>query len=120
MITDWTQYLYEARVVGVYDADTMDLCVDLGFNIAVTHRVRLYGIDAWEVRGVERRRGRIARDWLREQIPVGSTVRVETIQDKQGKYGRYLAVVYDQCEQGEWRNLNQALVENGHAEHRWY
>ena len=119
-MNDWSPYSYTATVVSIYDADTLTLNIDLGFKTTVKHRVRLYGIDAWEVRGPEKEHGKIARDWLREQIPPGTIVRIETIKDSTGKYGRYLAVVYKLDDRGGWRNLNQELVENGHAETRTY
>ena len=49
-------YWYKAKVVKVVDADTVDLLVSLGLHSYSEERFRLYGIDAWEVRGEERRR----------------------------------------------------------------
>lgn len=117
---NWSPYIYSATVVSIYDADTLDLRIDVGFKITVNHRVRLHGIDAWEVRGPEKERGRIARDWLREQIPPGTQVRIETIKDRRGKYGRYLARIWKADDAGGWRNLNEELVTAGHAVHKIY
>ena len=41
-------YVYNAHLDRVVDADTIDLMVDLGFNVKMKMRVRLMGIDAPE------------------------------------------------------------------------
>jgi endonuclease YncB( thermonuclease family) len=51
-MNDWSPYSYTATVVSIYDADTLNVRFDLGFKIGVNHRVRLHGIDAWEVRSL--------------------------------------------------------------------
>ena len=43
-------YEYEADLVRVVDADTVDVIIDIGFSVFVKKRVRLYGIDAYESR----------------------------------------------------------------------
>jgi micrococcal nuclease len=117
---------YAGTVVGCYDADTCDvtfhLQADLGFGITSTttfsDKVRLYGIDAWELRGEEKPKGLVARDWLNSQVR-GKLVRVDIIQksgrDARGKYGRWLAVLWLGTV-----NLNDQLVELGHAEYAEY
>lgn len=121
-----TYKTYAGTVVNCYDADTCDvtfhLQADLGFGISSTtdfsDKVRLYGIDAWELRGVEKEKGKVARDWLNSQVR-GKLVRVDIIQksgrDARGKYGRWLAVLWLGSV-----NLNEQLVELGHAEHAEY
>ncbi|MCP4507044.1 MAG: thermonuclease family protein [Fuerstiella sp.] len=95
----------------------MTVEVDLGFDVSTTQKLRLYGINAWEVRGDERPQGLIARDWFREQVPIGSTIYLKTQKDKRGKYGRYLATVYDDLDS---QALNHRLVELGHAKYQKY
>ena len=107
-------YTYRAFVMGVYDGDTITVRVDLGFHTFVEQRLRLARINAWEVRGTERPAGLLARDWLRSQI-LGKDVTVTTEQDKQGKYGRYVAeIILD------GGNLSDALVANQHAKYQSY
>ena len=73
-------------------------------------KLRLYGIDTPELRGEEREQGIVVRDILREMI-LGKEVTIRSYKDKQGKYGRYLAnIIVDGLD------LNQWLVDNGHAE----
>jgi len=109
------EYKYKARVVRVVDADTVDCDVDLGFKININLRFRLDAIDAWEVRGSERPKGLIAKQWLVDEIE-GKEITIKTIKDKKGKYGRYLVVLFDEF----GRSYNAELVELGHAEWKDY
>ena len=61
-------YEYKAKIIKVYDGDTVTAVIDLGFNVSITEKVRLYGLDAPEVRGDERPDGLISRDRLRDRI----------------------------------------------------
>jgi len=124
---DFTPYHYRAEVVSVYDADTITVSVDLGFKIKVEQVLRFSRIDAWEVQGPERPRGIVARDWLRGVLTEGTKIFVQTIKDKQGKYGRYIAEIFVESPKhpegsGElfFRNLNDELVSLGHAEYKDY
>lgn len=75
----------------------------------------MYGINAPEMRGDEREQGLISRDALRAKIPAGVEVIIKTVQDKKGKYGRYLAEIYlDDL------NINKWLVDDGYAVYKDY
>lgn len=113
-------YNYQATVASVYDADTVTLVFDLGLGVQTTQRVRLYGVNAWEVRGEERIKGLFARDWLRRLIPPGTTVGVRTIKDSRGKYGRYLCVLWLPSDGGKPTNINRQLVDKGHGRYVAY
>ncbi len=103
-------YNYKAKIIGVYDGDTVTAVVDLGFLHSQEMKLRLYGIDTPELRGAEKIEGRKVRDILRGMI-LDKEVEIHTYKDKQGKYGRYLAtIVLDGVD------INQWLVDNGHAE----
>jgi micrococcal nuclease len=112
-------YLYQAEVVEVYDADTATLRVDLGFNITLTERFRLYRINAWEVTGPEKPQGLLAKDFFLQQCPIGSTVWIKTVRNKKGKYGRYLADIYIKTTDN-YQCLNDLLVANNHAKYQEY
>ena len=56
-------------------------------------KLRLHRINASELRGKERPKGILSRDFLREKID-GKEITIETIKDKKGKYGRYLAEIW--------------------------
>ncbi len=104
-------YEYRAYVRKVYDADTITVDIELGFDIVVKNqKIRLLGIDAPEVRGKERERGLVSRDQLRGRIS-NKWIIIKTKQDKKGKYGRWLGTVYLDKE-----NINNWLLEEGLAE----
>ncbi|MCA9693084.1 MAG: hypothetical protein R3A51_11295 [Nannocystaceae bacterium] len=84
-------YEYRARVQRVIDGDTFDFDVDVGFYISLRMRVRLRGVNTPELRGDERERGLAAKEFVVEQLPVGSYALIRTA--KIGKYGRYIADV---------------------------
>ena len=106
MLIDWSQfqweegkqYCYNAMYVSAYDGDTVTLLIeaDVGFDIttSVKHTFRLYGINTPEVRGSEREAGLVSRDFVRSNLALASSIKVQTSKDKTGKYGRYLAVLW--------------------------
>ena len=105
-------YEYKAIVISVYDADTITVNIDLGFGIwTFKQKVRLYGIDAPEMRGPERADGIESRDWLREKI-LDKKIVLKTKKDKTGKFGRWIGDVYLP---GEEISLNEQMVRNGLA-----
>ena len=107
-------YTYRAKIIGVYDGDTVTALVDLGFGITNKIKVRLKGINTPELRGVERAQGIISRDFLREKI-LNKDIVIETFKDKKGKYGRYIGTLWINDE-----NINELLVEQGLAEKKDY
>lgn len=102
-------YEYRATIVKVIDGDTVDVMIDMGLRIYTQQRIRLYGINAPELRTPE---GPKARYRLAELLPFGSEVTLRTFKDKQEKYGRYLGVFID----SEGHEVNQRMVLEGHAE----
>ena len=106
---------YPSEVISIYDGDTITVEINLGFGISKTERLRLYGLDAPEMRGVEKPEGIISRDALRKKI-LGKQVRIETLKnDKKGKYGRIIATIWLGDE-----NINNWMVQNDYAEYRVY
>ena len=110
-------YIRNAKVLSVYDGDTITLMVDCGYY---THRqitVRLYGVDTPEIRTknkVEKKKGLMVRDWVRKMI-LGKDVVVESHkQGKKGKFGRFLCKIYI----GNWC-INEELVKKGYANEYW-
>ncbi len=102
-------YNYKAKIIDVYDGDTVTAIVDLGFLHFQEMKLRLYGIDTPELRGVEKEAGIVVRDLVREMI-LNKEVEIHSYKDKQGKYGRYLAnIIVDGLDINKW------LVDNGHA-----
>ena len=113
-------YTYKVKnIISIYDADTVHVQVDLGFNIEFAIKVRLAWINAPEVRGDEREFGLISRDWLRERLLSAELEKrdifIKTIKDKTEKYGRYLGEIY--IDSLDTRSINDELVFEGFAEY---
>ncbi len=106
-------YQYRARVVSVYDGDTLRADVDLGFFTWIKNeQFRLARLDTPEVRGDERADGLIARDRLRDLV-LDQDVIIET--EKKGKFGRYIAEVFLEADDGSLVNVNDVLLDEGLA-----
>lgn len=120
-------YEYSATVLRVVDGDTLHVDIDLGFRFRFETIIRLYGINAPEMKtrrvapeGVAARQFVI--DWLvanATDVMVPATpihihgmwpVMLQTRKDRQEKYGRYLGIVV-----ANGSNLNDAMVATGHA-----
>ncbi len=102
-------YEYSCEVERVVDGDTIDVTLDLGFDILHKCRVRLYAIDTPESRTRnkdEKARGKMAAAFLKEAIEDGEKVVIQTkLKDSKGKYGRVLGdVVVDN------KNINQMMI----------
>ena len=62
-------YKYNAKLIRVIDGDTIDALIDLGFDVWVKKRIRLYGINTPETRTrdlEEKKAGIAAKDRLSE------------------------------------------------------
>jgi endonuclease YncB( thermonuclease family) len=111
------EYLYAATVAGVVDGDTLDLDIDLGFDVSVRQRIRLARVNSPEL---DTQAGRAARDFLVAELVSVATVVVQT--RKADLHGRYVAEVFvstktttieDCFKSGVY--LNDALATKGHA-----
>ena len=110
-------YIYRAKVTKVYDGDTCTADIDLGMKTWVhSETLRLNRINTPELRGSEREAGLVARDRLRELI-LDKEIFLQTIKDKTGKYGRYLAEIWVIDENGGFVNINDQLIAEGLAEY---
>tara|TARA_R100001163_G_C5016954_1_gene160956 strand:+ start:356 stop:811 length:456 start_codon:yes stop_codon:yes gene_type:complete len=90
-------YQYKAKVRRVIDGDSIVCDIDLGFGIILKERnVRLFGIDTCEIRSknlAEKQFGKLAKEFVRRQLPRGFDVILSTHLDKNDKFGRILAEV---------------------------
>ena len=111
--------MYEYRVkkvTGVVDGDTIDVELDLGFNISYSQRVRLAGIDTPESRTKdlkEKTLGLEVKQRLKETLAKANVIVIRTeLPDSSEKYGRILGWLFlDGAEQ----SVNEALVADGYA-----
>ena len=104
------------KVTKVVDGDTIDVDIDLGFNISYAQRVRLPGIDTPESRTKDLREkalGLEVKDKIKKAIESSKTVIIKTeLPDSTEKYGRILGWVYLD---GAAKSLNEQLIEEGYA-----
>ena len=114
---------YNFRVVSidrVVDGDTIDVSIDLGFDLIKKERVRIAGIDTPEKRTrdlEEKALGIDATNWMKKNLEdtiAGDdelTIRTELV-GGMGKYGRLLGWLYV----GESDvSLNEIMIEQGYA-----
>jgi micrococcal nuclease len=103
---------YKATIISVYDGDTVTADIEVGFGIHMIEKIRVYGINAPEVRGEEKKDGIVSRDSLRELID-GKEVKI--ISHGRGKYGRIVAeIIYKDINISDW------LVAYGLAVYKQY
>jgi micrococcal nuclease len=124
-------YIYKSELIRVVDGDTVDLIIDLGFDTSRKERFRLYGIDAPEMRTEA---GKEAKAWLWEALQPLEAIYVQTIQlstkAKRDKYGRFLAVLYDDLGDIDANramktpvspaSINAKMIVEGHAKERYW
>ena len=108
-------YRYRAKIIRVIDGDTIDVDLDLGFDVWLRkQRVRLYGIDTPESRtsdAEEKKYGTLSKNKLKDFCKEDSWVTIEThVGDEKGKFGRILANIWL-----EETNVNQWLIDNKYA-----
>jgi micrococcal nuclease len=110
-------YTYRVRKVHkVVDGDTIDVDIDLGFNVSFYQRVRLAGIDTPESRTTdknEKELGLEVKKKLGEYLANAQNIVIRTEKpDSTEKYGRILGWLYvDDNEQ----SINHALIAGGYA-----
>jgi len=107
---------YVRKVENVVDGDTIDVLIDLGFDILFQSRVRLAGIDTPESRTkdlAEKALGLEAKEYLKKAIKDAKSVVIKTEKmDSSEKYGRILGWVYVN---GDTESLNDKMINDGYA-----
>jgi micrococcal nuclease len=108
------------EIVKVLDGDTIDVMIDLGFDLFKKERVRIAGVDTPEKRTrdlEEKALGKDATNWLKEKLDstiAGDdelTIRTELVGGV-GKYGRLLGWCYI----GDADvSLNEQMITEGYA-----
>ena len=111
-------YEYKCKVKRVVDGDTMDVILDLGFDIHHAVRVRMAGIDTPESRTRdkdEKARGKLSKAFLKESIKGKKIILKTKIKDAKGKFGRVIAEVWAEFEEGSLRNINELMIKECYA-----
>ena len=107
---------YVRKVENIVDGDTIDVLIDLGFDILFQSRVRLAGIDTPESRTkdlAEKALGLEAKEYLKKNLKDAKSVVIKTEKmDSSEKYGRILGWVYIN---GDTESLNDKMINDGYA-----
>lgn len=111
-------YEYRARVNKIVDGDTVDVDIELGFDIVLTgQRVRIMGIDTPESRtsdDLEKVFGLAAKNRLKELLGPTAVLRTQVEKDgddAKGKFGRILGDFVAP----DGRMVTDIMIEEGHA-----
>jgi micrococcal nuclease len=111
-------YEYRVTILKVIDGDTVDVDIDLGFNIVLSNeRVRIMGIDTPESRTrdkVEKKFGLASKARLKQLLGKTAILRTQVSksgEDMKGKFGRILGdfVAHD------GRMVTEIMAEEGHC-----
>ena len=107
---------YVRKVENVVDGDTIDVLIDLGFDILFQSRVRLAGIDTPESRTKdlkEKALGLESKEYLKKALKDAKSVVIKTEKmDSSEKYGRILGWLYIN---GETESVNDKMINDGYA-----
>ena len=110
-------YEYHVKKVNnVVDGDTIDVEIDLGFDISFSSRVRLAGIDTPESRTTnkaEKVLGLEAKEYVKSKIKDAKEVVIKTEKmDSSEKYGRILGWLFLD---GSKVSVNEQMIADGYA-----
>jgi micrococcal nuclease len=104
------------KVTNVVDGDTIDVEIDLGFDISFSSRVRLAGIDTPESRTTnkaEKVLGLEAKEYVKSKIKDAKDVVIKTEKmDSSEKYGRILGWIFLD---GSKVSVNEQMIADGYA-----
>ena len=111
--------MYEYRVkkvLKIVDGDTIDVDIDLGFNVSYTQRVRLAGIDTPESRTTDLREkalGLEVKEYLKSLLDSTDDIVIQTEKpDSSEKYGRILGWLFINDEE---ISINEKMINDGYA-----
>jgi micrococcal nuclease len=103
-------------VTNVVDGDTIDVIIDLGFDILFSSRVRLAGIDTPESRTkdlAEKALGLESKEYLKKHLKDAKSIIIKTEKiNSTEKFGRILGWLYVN---GETVSVNDKMINDGYA-----
>jgi micrococcal nuclease len=104
------------KVLKIVDGDTIDVDIDLGFNVSFTQRVRLAGIDTPESRTTdlkEKALGLESKEYLKNLLDTAQEIVIQTEKpDSSEKYGRILGWLFINDDD---MSLNEKMISEGYA-----
>jgi micrococcal nuclease len=123
-MSDKDPYIYRIKsVLKVVDGDTIDASIDLGFDISLTKRIRLAGVDTPESRTTdvnEKKLGLEVKEWLKKKLEGQDDIIVKTeLPDSTEKYGRILGHLFigdkEVSAVNKKKSINQQMIDEGFA-----
>ena len=116
-MTNKDPYIYRIKsITKVVDGDTIDANIDLGFDISLTKRIRLAGIDTPESRTTnlkEKALGLESKEWLKKTLEGAKDILIKTEKpDSTEKYGRIIGHLFIN---GQETSLNNQMIDEGYA-----
>ena len=116
-MADKDPYIYRIRTISkVVDGDTIDADIDLGFDISLSKRIRLAGIDTPESRTTnikEKAMGLESKEWLKKTLEGAKDILIKTeLPDSTEKYGRIIGHLFIN---GQETSLNNQMIAEGYA-----
>ena len=108
-ISGGSMYEYKCEIDRVVDGDTVDVVIDLGFDVLLKSRIRLHGIDTPETRTrdlEEKKYGIMAKEYLTKLLESSDDIQIQTLLDNKGKFGRVLGVLI-----ADGINVNQKMID---------
>jgi micrococcal nuclease len=109
-------YTYECNTIRVIDGNTVDAVIDLGFNVTIRQRIKLYGINVEDIRSVDNdKKSKAIASKSRLTELLGTQFICETQLNKRGKAGRIMGNVFVNNPDGSKVNINEQLIKEGFA-----
>jgi micrococcal nuclease len=116
-MADKDPYIYRIKqITKVIDGDTIDADIDLGFDISLTKRIRLAGVDTPESRTAdanEKKYGLESKEWLKHKVENAGHILIKTeLPDSTEKYGRIIGHLFVNDQES---SLNDQMIVEGYA-----
>lgn len=111
-------FTYNCKILRVIDGDTVDIQIDLGFDISIKERVRLLGVNTPEVFGAKaNEQGESASEFTKQWFASrtdGTYTYASKKYNARDKYGRSLGVIMFKPTNSQLNeSLNDILINQG-------
>ena len=109
-------YTYQCNTIRVIDGNTVDAIIDLGFNVTIRQRIKLYGVHVHDIRSADEvEKNSAMADKTKLVDLLGQQFVCETIMNKRGKAGRTMGKVYTIDSTGGKVDVNARMIDDGYA-----
>lgn len=111
-------HTYKCQTIRVVDGNTVDAIIDLGFNVTISQRIKLYGVYVEDIKSTDSKIKNMAiksKEKLSEIL--GKEFVCETIMNKRGRAGRIMGKINTTDASGNKIDVNDMLIQQGFAKH---